>query len=432
MAKDSNYVMRLMRARCSCGTMDNYLNVGRDHGVLAGAEQQPVLNANDHTDKNLIHFGSCNSDANPERGFRKNLVSGLMGPIGLFAGDKVTGFLEDVGIMTCKCKPNTPVPWIHVNENNILEGAPALLMESVVPCRYGGEISLVPLDEYPPEEPAPQEEDVEKEKPMEDVVRDAAEAAINAAMEKVAQTGEAGAATVSQVQTALAAAAAMPPVSGNHSCVGEVPPIHDFSDVTYDSLFKMNDRIRAQNYAHNMDLEMPKSAIDANGMIIKQRALHDYKINNYGVDYAGCGAIALYNAIKTLAPSSEVTFPQVIYWMEPYGIMNNTFGAFPTGVSHCLNELGYETQYVFNQNPEKISQAAGNADAAISLYATTGNIHYVAFQVKSIDSKGNSLFQFYNEDNMEGEVSYHEFYEGLSKNRTRLAQLTILVNKKKD
>lgn len=110
----------------------------------------------------------------------------------------MTDYLEDAGIMTCKCKPNTPVPWIFVNEDHILEGAPALLMESVLACRYGGVISLVPLDQYPPENPAPQNQEPEPEVPVEDAVREADAAAIDRAMEKVAQTGEAGAATVSQ------------------------------------------------------------------------------------------------------------------------------------------------------------------------------------------------------------------------------------------
>ncbi|MGN0304666.1 MAG: PAAR-like protein [Lachnospiraceae bacterium] len=157
MADDPKYITRLMRIRCSKGTMDNYINVGTDHGVLAGPDLLPVLNANDHTEENIIHCGNCESDENPERMFRKALVSSSMGVIGLLAGDMVTDFLEDVGIMTCKCKPNTPVPWLFTNEHNILEGAPALTMNSKVACRYGGIIEFVPLDEYPTELSAPQE-----------------------------------------------------------------------------------------------------------------------------------------------------------------------------------------------------------------------------------------------------------------------------------
>lgn len=202
MAEDPKYITRLMRIRCSMGTMDNYINVGTDHGVLAGAEQQPVLNANDHTKENIIHCGNCESDQNPERMFRKGLVSGLMGPAGLLLGELITDTLEDIGIMTCKCKPNTPVPWIFTNESNILEGAPALTMDSKIACRYGGVIGFVPLDQYPPEEPeamAEQEESTEEAVPPDTVEAEVA-AALEAAMKEIADTGEGGKEAVQRVE----------------------------------------------------------------------------------------------------------------------------------------------------------------------------------------------------------------------------------------
>lgn len=147
MADDPKYVTRLMRISCTKGTMENYINVGTDHGVLAGENQQPVLNANDHTEKNIIHFGSCTSDDNPERTFRKGLVGGLLGPVEWLTGGAVTDLLETTGIMTCKCKPNTPLPWNITNEENILDGAPTLTINSKCPCRYGGIIEFVDTDE---------------------------------------------------------------------------------------------------------------------------------------------------------------------------------------------------------------------------------------------------------------------------------------------
>ena len=134
---DQKYVTRLMRARCSKGTMENYLNVDIDHGIVVGADMQPLMNANDHVSgRHVIHFGCCESDQNPERMFRKALVGGFLGGI-------VADVLEDVGIMTCKCKPNTPNPWEFVNEDSIVEGAPALMVCSTLTCRYGGVIEII-------------------------------------------------------------------------------------------------------------------------------------------------------------------------------------------------------------------------------------------------------------------------------------------------
>lgn len=137
---DQKYVTRLMRARCSKGTMENYLNVDIDHGIVVGADVQPLMNANDHVSgRHVIHFGCCESDQNPERMFRKALVGG-------FLGGFIADALEDVGIMTCKCKPNTPNPWQFVNDDSIVEGAPALMVCSTLTCRYGGVIEIIDPD----------------------------------------------------------------------------------------------------------------------------------------------------------------------------------------------------------------------------------------------------------------------------------------------
>ena len=147
---DQKYVTRLMRVQRAKGTMSNYLNVGVDHGVVVEADSQPLMNANDHVaGRHAIHFGCRESDHNPERMFRKALVGALMG--GLFGGI-VANVLEAAGMLTRKCKPNTPNPRKFTNEKNIIEGAPALVFGRVLTCRYGGCIKLLPEDQYPPAE----------------------------------------------------------------------------------------------------------------------------------------------------------------------------------------------------------------------------------------------------------------------------------------
>ena len=43
MSDDLQYITRLMRIRCDKGTMDNYINVDRDHGVLAGGRSAACI-----------------------------------------------------------------------------------------------------------------------------------------------------------------------------------------------------------------------------------------------------------------------------------------------------------------------------------------------------------------------------------------------------
>lgn len=134
---DQKYVTRLMRARCSKGTMENYLNVDIDHGIVVGADMQPLMNANDHmAGKHVIHFGCCKSDQNPERMFRRALIVSQIGP-------EMADALEDAGVITYKCMPNTPNPWEFVNEDSVVEGAPALMVCSTLTCRYGGCIEII-------------------------------------------------------------------------------------------------------------------------------------------------------------------------------------------------------------------------------------------------------------------------------------------------
>lgn len=145
MARD--YVVRLMKIKCSMGTVENYINVDIDHGIFVGQNQQPLMNANDHTDKNIMPFGNCLSPQNPDRCLRQALLKGAIGGltfgVGGIVSDAVSTALESVGIMTYKCKPNTPNPWEFVNEKSIVDGAPALMIESKLACRYGGIISIV-------------------------------------------------------------------------------------------------------------------------------------------------------------------------------------------------------------------------------------------------------------------------------------------------
>lgn len=427
---DQKYVTRLMRARCSKGTMENYLNVDIDHGIIVGADAQPLMNANDHVaGRHVIHFGNCGSDQNPERMFRKALVGGFLGGV-------VADFLEDVGIMACKCKPNTPNPWEFVNEKSIVEGAPALMFGSVLTCRYGGCIKLLPEDQYPPAELAPETgEEVPPTVPAYAGACEAVQAAINDAMSKISETGTAGAETVQTVKAALLVASAMPPQpqSVSHSCEDEPDYLHNKKDIAFEYMLPVDERQRELNYAHNKAQEFPAGSLDANGLIIGQSALDNFHINNVGVDYGGCGAIALYNAVKILNPDTKLTFADAIYHMEDYGIMGNTFGAFPMGVSHCLNQLGYDTEYVLLDS-KKIGETAAESDAAIVLYATTTNVHYVAFTPTGEQTESEPpqpTFNFYNETgDVEDIRTYEAFTDGLTDgSRTEIAQIGIIIHK---
>ena len=67
---EKNYVTMYTKATCDMGCMENYLNVGTDHGVFkltAEGEPYPVLNAKDNVvTTNIPNFGKCSSPTNPD------------------------------------------------------------------------------------------------------------------------------------------------------------------------------------------------------------------------------------------------------------------------------------------------------------------------------------------------------------------------------
>lgn len=102
------YIPLGTKSKCSMGSSENLLNLPIDHGVIYSPEGKPLLNANDHIpSQHILTYGLC----------------------------KVTKL---------PCMPVTPLAWINVNKQHILDGAPALLDTSKLPCMIGGVISIVP------------------------------------------------------------------------------------------------------------------------------------------------------------------------------------------------------------------------------------------------------------------------------------------------
>lgn len=378
---DPKYITRLMKMECDKGTVKNYINVGTDHGVLAGGpcDAQPVMNANDHTSKNIIHLGKCKSELNPERKFREIMVKALMGPAGAFLTGPMLDKLEELGILTYQCRPNTPNPWIMTNEDCLLEGAPALTMNSQLACRYGGVITFVPdttpaADSVGKGSSAGQGSDKTTQLPK-DVVNEAFNDAVTSAMGEIADLGEPGEKAVQKVEIALTLASAMSEQEG-------------------------------------WDYEKSQAAAQA--------AVEG-------------GAAALYNTVRTLDPYTEMTFEQAVQVMEPYGVMENpVVGDVPLGVVSALNGMGYQTQYCLGMDTEAVSAAVAQAGAAVMMYATTAGCGCAAFHADpwSPDMDGRS-FTFYDGAGQEGVSMPLEGFNSLlaGAGRTILGAVTVTVDR---
>ncbi len=151
MAEGIKYVVHGMKAECSEGTMQNYINADVGHGVLY--QEQPLLNANDHEpQKNLTHFGDCNSrkifeeaKKQADEKYKAEEGDGFFASAGKFlAKTAIKSALTAKELFSVrKCELDTPLPWMFCNMEHMIDGAPALTMESQCPCRYGGVIRIV-------------------------------------------------------------------------------------------------------------------------------------------------------------------------------------------------------------------------------------------------------------------------------------------------
>jgi GH24 family phage-related lysozyme (muramidase) len=155
MADGEKYVVHGMKVKCSEGSMENYINTDKGHGVVY--QGQPVLNANDHVKEiNLTHFGDCKSKLifeeakkQADEKYKAEEGDGFFGRLGKGIAKTVTKAVIDTKeiFASNKCELDTPLPWIFTNRDHMIDGAPALTAESQCPCKFGGIISIVLQEE---------------------------------------------------------------------------------------------------------------------------------------------------------------------------------------------------------------------------------------------------------------------------------------------
>lgn len=405
------YVTRGMKAQCSCGTAPKgqYLNVVKDHGVVAGADQQPVLNTNDHTKDTILGFGNCTSDANPKLRIQKGIVNLSMfgNPLDtivrVVSGKSVADLMCNIGLISCKCRPDTPQVWQLGDEEHILDGAPALTKDSVLYCRNGGIITIME-DEGDAEAIDAGEDQAEGNQEV-DVVASEAQAAAEAAMEKIkaatptdlrqdstsesnqastsdgasgmasygrgnGSAGNAGANTAAST-TELAAMTVMATYPSSIS--SRVMPSLGIAGLSADSCTPVHSSLAQRTAAltQNQNVKMPDGALNEQGLIMDLSELNEFQMFRQPVSVAGGSAAAAYNAMKQLTPQSAPSFSQVIFEMEAYGAVETPNGMFVPGLSDYLAKQGCGVEFFLPE--EELPTGRG---AAIGLSLKQGSMSY--------------------------------------------------------
>lgn len=362
------YITRGMKAMCDCGTAPkgNYLNIVEDHGVITGPEQQPLLNANDHTTDTVIGFGNCKSDANPKVRLQKGIASVLLGgnPLAMIVtavtGKSMGDILADIGLISCPCEPDTPQVWQNCDEEHILDGAPVLTKESFLSCRYGGTITIMEEEGTPDGDQSAEDGDAAEttEKDV-DVVDSRAQEALTAAMEKIkaatppsedsetaaASDGSAGPAAETQSPEMAVEMLAMATMSTYPAATASrVMPALGLTEAA--TPLKMTGAQRTGELIQNQATSMPPSALDEQGFITDMSQLDAFQMFQQPASQSAGGAVAAYNAMKAVSPQTAPSFADVIYGMEEYGAVQTPGGVFSPGISDFLVKQGCSVQYL--------------------------------------------------------------------------------------
>lgn len=362
------YITRGMKAMCDCGTAPkgNYLNIVVDHGVVVGPEQQPLLNANDHTTDTVIGFGNCKSGTNPKIQLQKGVMSFLLGgnPLALVVtavtGKGMGDILADIGLISCPCEPDTPQVWQNCDEEHILDGAPVLTKDSFLSCRNGGTITIMEEESTPDGAQSAEGEEVEETEEDVNVVDNRAQEALEAAKAKIGaaippsdtsdSVGVSGdSATASPMVQSPAAAVNMLAMAMMSTYSAEIAsrvmPALGLTDAPVAPL-QMTAAQRAEEFAQNQIASLPPNALDEQGFITDMSQLDSFQMFQQPANLSAGGAVAAYNTMKAVSPQAAPSFADIIYGMEEYGGVQTPHGVFSPGISDFLVKQGCSVQYL--------------------------------------------------------------------------------------
>lgn len=329
----TQYVTRLMKAKCSFGSMSQYLNLPLDHGVWFQSPDTPIMNANDHEpDKHILHFGRCTSSKNPGNTINlEEMIIGALFPFGGCLGSKLLKKL--LNCEGCKCKPMTITPWKETDEDYYIDGAPAVTVESTLQCYYGGSITI----------------DTESE----------AEGDENT--DETVETEEKGYHSTNKMPASMAEKI-------NDFCTGP----QDGSDSAFDGamdsmagamgMYAVSPETSASNYAHNKAQQIPAGAVDSMGNIIDSSALGNYKLGNGTVASLGNGVVAAYNAVNMLSQNADMASIIRFFELLPYLMGNASLGEEAYGLVGLLMymmALNYNVSVSTKKSSGKSSKKSG-------------------------------------------------------------------------
>lgn len=162
----------------------------------------------------------------------------------------------------------------------------------------------------------------------------------------------------------------------------------------YDTGRKRTDKSRGNPRIYG---RVAEDAYTPDGFIKDQKPLKElcYGIGN--ISENGCGAVAVYNALKVLEPNEQKNFAEVIHAMEPGCIALAKAGTNPFYIANIFRNWGYDVE--INLTREKIERIAPKSDVNIWFYVWMDNKpgnQVIGAHYATCVPIGNGKYHFYN------------------------------------
>jgi hypothetical protein len=124
MSDGGNYIVRGAEMKCTKGTHKRKINLPLGHGAYVNG--YPLMNKKDKVqNKNIKYFGICKHGCHEGEDIYLIGENGKQLPPGKKCCVKILG------------------DWMKTKDDILIEGEPALTVDSKIICKYGGTISFV-------------------------------------------------------------------------------------------------------------------------------------------------------------------------------------------------------------------------------------------------------------------------------------------------
>lgn len=375
---EKELVYRLMMAKCDCSSMEQYLNLPKDHGVYFHDTDHPMMNALDYvSNKNIFQFGRCTSKLNPENAMF-DIASKTM-PL-FFMVDKIKNAL---GCNGCKCHPVTFKVWGDTNEGNLLDGADGILNTSTLKCVYGGTIEIMEVTNSSGDNDEGDGNDDGTDASKKGI----AERMPQEVAEKIGSLNESGNSDFEQEMQEDAVS------------------WYQANQESFASDYGVSDEISLSNYANNMCQSIPAEAFNEDGYICDSSLLYGFRMGGSTVSDTGAGCVAEYNALSALGEMPSLC--NVIYQAEKTQAAEGIMAQGPLAVTMAGMRNHFYTQGIETSIHTAYEYAESEFHAPVSILGISEN-NEVHFYTLLTDMDGNITCAENPELNAENLLSEHE------------------------